>query len=92
MKTYDKHYEEMAIQPIELMQAILTQEEFIGYLKGNMIKYAMRAGHKDGESVEKETAKFRHYKRFFDSYINTGDALSYEKRCVKENHSVLREG
>jgi hypothetical protein len=36
------HYKDMAIQPWTVMQHVLTPEEFRGYIKGNLIKYAMR--------------------------------------------------
>jgi hypothetical protein len=39
------------------MEAVLAREEFIGFLKGNCIKYAMRAGRKDSD----DAGKFRHY-------------------------------
>ena len=52
------HYKEMAVQPWELMESVLTHEEFVGYLKGNVIKYAMRAGRKDGSD---DLGKCRHY-------------------------------
>ena len=52
------HYKEMAIQPWELMEAMFTKEEFIGFLKGNVIKYALRAGRKDGSD---DLGKCRHY-------------------------------
>lgn len=52
------HYKDMAIQPWELMEAVLTHEEFVGFLKGNVIKYAMRAGRKDGSD---DLGKARHY-------------------------------
>ena len=32
------HYKDMAIQPWDVMQAVLTPEEFVGYLKGNVLK------------------------------------------------------
>lgn len=47
------HYKEMAVQPWTIMQQILTEEEFIGYLKGNIIKYGMRQGRKDSPDAEK---------------------------------------
>jgi len=53
------HYRDMAIQPWTVMQAVLTEEEFIGFLKGNIIKYAMRQGRKLGASDDAEKAK--HY-------------------------------
>jgi hypothetical protein len=40
------HYKDMAVEPWVVMQAVLTQEEFRGYLKGNVIKYSMRQGKK----------------------------------------------
>ena len=47
------HYKEMAVQPWTIMQQILTEEEFMGYLKGNIIKYGMRQGRKDSPDAEK---------------------------------------
>ena len=55
------HYKDMCIQPWETMEYVLTREEFVGYLKGCILKYSMRAGNKDGEDPEKEAAKARHY-------------------------------
>lgn len=42
------HYKDMPVQPWNVMAAVLTPEEFRGFLKGNIIKYSMRAGRKDG--------------------------------------------
>ena len=53
------HYKDMGIQPWTVMEAILTREEFIGYLKGNVIKYAMRQGKKEGSH---DAGKAFHYK------------------------------
>jgi hypothetical protein len=39
---------------------VLTPEEFQGYLKGNIIKYAMRAGRKPGTDDGEKAA---HYKQ-----------------------------
>lgn len=61
-----------AVEPIELMQAILTPEEFIGFLKGNMIKYAFRAGRKAGESAEKDRNKFLVYSQWLHNYQHGG--------------------
>lgn len=44
-------------QPIETMQANMTNEEFIGFLKGNIIKYACRCGKKDEPLKEAEKIK-----------------------------------
>lgn len=53
-----EHYQSMPVEPWEVMQSTLTYEEFRGFLKGNIIKYAMRAGKKAGSDDEK---KARHY-------------------------------
>jgi hypothetical protein len=52
-----QHYKDMGIQPWAVMEAVLTKEEFIGFLKGNVIKYAMRQGKKDSDDANKA----RHY-------------------------------
>ena len=54
------HYKDMPMQPWDVMQAVLTPEEFRGYLKGNVIKYAMRAGRKDGSD---DAGKAQHYRQ-----------------------------
>lgn len=53
------HYKDMGIQPWTVMEAVLTKEEFIGYLKGNVIKYSMRDGKKVGSD---DAGKAFHYK------------------------------
>ena len=58
---YDKHYSNMDKQPIEVMQETLTHHEFIGFLKGNIIKYKYRAGLKEGESYHKDKTKQARY-------------------------------
>lgn len=52
------HYKEMPVQPWAVMHAVLTHEEFIGFLKGNVIKYSMRAGRKEGSD---DAGKAQHY-------------------------------
>lgn len=53
------HYKDMSIEPWELLEALLTPEEFIGFLKGSMTKYVLRAGRKPGASDDADKA--RHY-------------------------------
>lgn len=52
------HYKDMAIQPWHIMEAVLTPAEFKGFLKGNIIKYSLRAGRKDGSD---DAGKAKHY-------------------------------
>jgi hypothetical protein len=52
------HYKDMDIQPWSVMQAVLTHDEFVGFLKGNVIKYSMRQGKKANSD---DANKARHY-------------------------------
>lgn len=44
---HPEHYKVGGIETIDFIKAKLTPEEFRGYLKGNVLKYASRAGHKN---------------------------------------------
>ena len=52
------HYKDMPVQPWAVMEAVLTHDEFVGFLKGNVIKYSMRAGRKEGSD---DGNKAQHY-------------------------------
>jgi hypothetical protein len=69
MQVSGTHYKDMAVQPWTVMQAVLTPEEFRGFLKGNIIKYAMRQGRKDGSD---DAGKAMHYKYKLEEVINGG--------------------
>lgn len=51
---HDKHYRDAVVEPILVMQALFSHDEFIGFLKGNILKYRLRAGHKGGEKGMKD--------------------------------------
>ena len=42
------HYLDMPIQPWEAMRAWMSREQFIGFLRGNVIKYVARYDAKGG--------------------------------------------
>jgi len=63
------HYKDMPVQPWAVMQAVLTRDEFLGFLKGNIIKYSMRAGRKDGSD---DAGKARHYMQKLDEELAYG--------------------
>ena len=56
------HYQVGTKQPIEIMQEVMTPEEFQGFLRGNVIKYSLRLGHKD--AAVKEAAKIEQYAKW----------------------------
>ncbi len=53
------HYQLLQQQPIEIMQTLFSPEEFKGFLRGNIIKYVLRYGHKD--DCRKEAEKIAQY-------------------------------
>ena len=64
------HYKNMGMQPWIVMQCVLTPEEFRGYLKGNIIKYGMRAGHKpDSPDADKAV----HYRQKLEEFNESGN-------------------
>lgn len=49
-----KHYNQGIIECIDAIQAMLSPEEFVGYLRGNSLKYRWRFRYKNGlEDLEK---------------------------------------
>lgn len=62
-KKYDmvhspKHYQlEDGTEVIEHIKSLLGREQFLGYCKGNVIKYVARAGEKDSAKQDLEKAK-----------------------------------
>lgn len=55
----NKQYTTLDIEPWDIMQADFTREEFIGFLKGNILKYCLRKKGSDLQDFE----KIEHYAR-----------------------------
>ena len=51
----------------------ILKEELIGFLKGNIIKYTLRANHKG--TPEKDKAKALQYKKWLDTVL-AGDTIT----------------
>ena len=50
------HYNNGKIECIEAIEAMLTHEEFVGYLRGNSLKYRWRFRYKNGvQDLDKAT-------------------------------------
>ena len=45
---HPEHYNQGTIECIEAIEAMLSQEEFVGYLRGNSLKYRWRFRYKNG--------------------------------------------
>lgn len=64
---HDKHYREAVVEPIRVMQALFSHDEFIGFLKGNILKYRLRAGHKGGdEEMKSDLDKIHVYEEWLE--------------------------
>lgn len=71
MTMHDKHYRNAIVEPILVMQDFFSREELIGFLKGNILKYRLRAGHKGGEIEMKcDLDKIHIYERWLDTIKN----------------------
>lgn len=46
---HPSHYKTGQIECIDYMQDMLTEEEFRGFIKGNVLKYIARERHKNGD-------------------------------------------
>ena len=63
------HYKDMSVQPWAVMEAVLSYDEFVGFLKGNVIKYSMRAGRKEGSD---DGNKAQHYLQKLREVVKAG--------------------
>ena len=52
-----KHYEILGVEAIDILEKVLTPEEFWGYLKGNVLKYRFRAGKKPNQPAARDLKK-----------------------------------
>lgn len=68
---HDKHYRDSIVEPILVMQDFFSHEELIGFLKGNILKYRLRAGHKGTkEEMQSDFDKIRVYEKWLDAVKN----------------------
>ena len=51
------HYNWLRKEVIDIIRDCLTEEEFSGFLKGNVIKYSLRAGIKDYSKLKEDLDK-----------------------------------
>lgn len=73
VENHDKHYLEAVVEPIKVMEKLFTKEELKGFIKGNILKYRLRMGHKD--DIQKEMDKIRVYEQWL-AKLERGEALT----------------
>lgn len=64
-----QHYRDMTVQPWVVMETVLTPAEFIGFLKGSVIKYSMRQGRKGADDAQKAL----HHKQKLQEFLLAND-------------------
>ena len=76
--THPGHYTSGEIECIDAIRAALTVDEFIGYCKGNIIKYVWREQHKGGCS---DIAKAGQYAAWLEDALRLRDG-KYDVQMV----------
>ena len=81
------YYCKNGLSPVEAFkQGLMSKEEYKGFLKGNIIKYCVRAGDKDDAS--KDIRKGIHYFQLLNELLTmdkaVDDNLEYLKKSLKE--------
>ncbi len=68
---HDKHYRESVVEPLLVMQAFFSHDELMGFLKGNILKYRLRMGHKGTEEdMKADYDKLCVYEMWLDTIKN----------------------
>lgn len=60
----DRYGGDVTYECIKVLEAWLTEEQYKGFLRGNVLKYLCRVGKKDSEVQELKKARF-----YLDKYI-----------------------
>ena len=56
-----EHYKRGSVEVIDVIREQLGDDGFVAYCRGNVIKYAARAGHKDGATAYDDLRKAARY-------------------------------
>lgn len=68
MVNHPPHYTQGGIETIKYIEAKSSPDEYIGYLRGNIIKYASRIGMKD--DPKQDAGKIKWYAIELERYIS----------------------
>ena len=85
----DEHYKNGAMQAIQVMQSVLSKEQFEGFLLGNEIKYRMRKDWKGQKEADERKARVYNYWRFLASQDITIDPIEHIPRKSWEYKLIL---
>ena len=66
-----RHYKDFfGWEVIDLIERVLTPEQFKGFLFGTYMRYAARAGSKPGEPANRDLDKMKLYKEKYRQFMN----------------------
>lgn len=66
-----KHYMICDMEALDIIKMTLSEEEFKGYILGNVLKYRLRAGKKGGsEKTQEDIQKALQYEEMFERYFD----------------------
>lgn len=63
------HYQFIDMTVNDLIEKSSTHQEYMGWLRGNVIKYRMRAGKKG--SIKEDIQKANEYENFYKEYVES---------------------
>jgi len=63
------HYHFFGEDTMPMIEKILGTEGYLGFLKGNALKYRLRVGKKEGNSIEKDIAKAMYYEKLYNDFV-----------------------
>lgn len=71
----NKHYTDLTLEPLNVMQTWFNEDELRGFLRGNIIKYIARYRNKNGiEDLEKArdylNKLIEHEQRIYDNLLD----------------------
>jgi len=72
------HYKKGGIETIDYLESKLPLEEFLGYCRGNMLKYLSRLGHKDEAAQEMAKAVW-----YGQRWLEASDRANRAAKAIK---------
>jgi len=67
------HYNQGSIECIAAIESMLTPEEFVGFLKGTIVRYQWRMGAKPGEDMLNDVRKCQWYVNTLVEYLQASE-------------------
>ncbi len=65
-----QHYQWFGKQAIDVIEATLSTEGYLGFLEGNALKYRLRAGNgKPGGSIDEDLMKAFYYEGLYNKFV-----------------------